>query len=206
MFYVTVPIFVLLAAVAQCSSAENYAYVKVKVPIIKCTDIPNDGVCPRDHKIPDFTKLTGDDGKPLDSVYNKTFINNTLTLVNTQLFSGLVNETCKNSYRRFFCSQVLPDCKDDSDFFTRNGEETFKLCEKAEKACIASGLNPYLLKSIINCSSINSTTVKSPKRFVTCLAYPDIKNYPYQCLPRNYKVAMNSEDSRLVNCRKCAVN
>ena len=144
MFYVTVPIFVLLAAVAQCSSAENYAYVKVKVPIIKCTDIPNDGVCPRDHKIPDFTKLTGDDGKPLDSVYNKTLVNNTLTLVNTQLFSGLVNETCKNSYRSFFCSQVLPDCEDDSDFYTKNGEKTLKLCQKAEKACIASGLNPHV--------------------------------------------------------------
>ena len=186
------PIFVLLAVVAKYSSAEKYAYVKLKVQVIECTDIPNDGVCPSDYKIPDYTKITGVDGKPRDSLYNKTIINNTFTLVDP-ILSGLRNgEACKNSYRNFFCSNVLPVCEDDSKCFTMNGEKTLELCEKAEKDCNTSGPKASVIKAIINCTAI--TAVKQPKLNHSCQAYPNIKNKSYPCLPRNYKVKMNSED------------
>lgn len=180
----SVPIFVLLASVAQYSSAEKYAYVRLKVPVIECIDIPNDGLCPRDHKIPDFTKIPGEDGKLLDSIYNKTFINNTFALLKPIL--NLVNETCKNSFRSFFCSQVLPDCEDNSDFFSTNGEKTLKSCKKAERDC--SGAIAGVLQGIINCTAVITAETRHPKRNLSCQAYPDVKNYSSPCLPRNYKV------------------
>ena len=186
-------IFVLLAVVAKYSSAEKYAYVKLKVQVIECTDIPNDGVCPSDYKIPDYTKITGVDGKPRDSLYNKTTINYSLALVNP-FFSLINGETCTTSFRNFFCSNILPVCEDDSKFFTMHGEKTLKSCKKAEEDCNTSGPMASVIKAIINCTAI--TAVKQPKRSHSCQAYPNIKNNSYPCLPRNYKVKMNSEDRK----------
>ena len=172
------PIFVLFSSfVLQYVSAEKKAFILMKVPIIECTDIPNDGVCPSDHKIPDFSKIASEHGKPMGSIYNKTRLNQLLSLVLNGLFKSLSN-TCKESYRAFFCSQSLPDCKDADDFYTMSGEKTLKLCEKVKKDCSsATGLSLI----INNC---NFTAQKVPKRTLSCKAYPDIKDDPYPCSKR----------------------
>ena len=191
-------IFVLLASfVLQYVSAEKKAFILMKVPIIECTDIPNDGVCPRDHKIPDFAKFASEYGKPMGSIYNKTSLNQLLSLVLNGPFKSL-NNTCKESYRAFFCSQSLPDCKDADDFYTMLGEKTLKLCEKVKKDCSVTGLSSVILNAIY----CNFTAQKVPKRSLSCKTYPDIKDDPYPCSKRiGLKVRTNHHPSwYIVTC------
>lgn len=164
-------IFVLLACfiLQYTVSAEKKAYVKRKNPAVECTAIPDEGICPSDHKIPDLSKIVDDDGKPLPSVYNATVLNLTLSVMKQ------MNETCKNSYRDYICAFSLPDCKDNDDFYTYNGAKVPESCMNVKKHC------PSVYTSFINC---NVTAKQQPKRMLMCKAYPDIKDDPYPCSKR----------------------
>ena len=154
---------------------ENFGYViheSLALQNILCTTDPMPGECNAFKDDVAFTEktqsLTGAALAQLKMALNGT------------------NYTSTESCVDYFCKMGFPHTCEEG-YIAQDIAGVKKSCKKAEKYCInVTGGQPFIIHAFINCSMSMPEAIK--RRIIQCSHFPDVKDDPYTCAKRNYKV------------------
>ena len=101
-------------------------------------------------------------------------------------------ESCVATAQDYFCKKAFPlTCKE--EYIVQDIVGVKKSCKKAEKHCMnVTGGQPFIIHVLINCSmSMEPVEPKRPNaESIQCSYFPAVKDDPYTCAKRNYKVGI----------------
>jgi hypothetical protein len=163
---------------------EGYGYVIANrsrnIPNISCTTDPINGQCRFNHEV--ATRELSDVGAALSKM--KSMLEMTLSGI-----EGASKKRCVETADEYFCKKVFSmTCN--AEYIVQDIVGIKRSCKKAEKYCTnVTGGRSFMLLSLINCSTpVEPVQPRKRPASFQCSYFPDVKDDPYTCAKRNYKV------------------
>jgi hypothetical protein len=163
---------------------EGFGYVIANrsrnLPKISCTTDPINGQCRFNHEV------------ATSELFNAGFVLLNMKRRLEMTLSGIESASrnrCVETADEYFCKKAF-SMRCNAEYIVQDIEGIKRSCKKAEKYCTnVTGGRSFMLLSLINCSTPFEPVqpIKRPASF-QCSYFPDVKNDPYTCAKRNYKV------------------
>lgn len=176
-------LFSCLVFQQKCLADESYGYLrKDGFPKITCTTDPLPGECSFEYEVVSSRMTQSQAGASTGIALLKQTIGGDMGPTNSS------NELCVKTVRDYMCKKSFQfTCTDEYILQDIHGVKTS--CKEVEKYCVnATGILSNLLNRMVNCSMAIPPVERIKRHTLKCERFPDVKDDPFPCAKRNYKV------------------